>query len=249
VRGGRELSDPVLGRFLEYSLATPDIRASFEFYAKLGFSTAEVGEAWTHPYVVVTDGRINLGLHQYPAAPALTFVRADVLHHAETLETRGVAFEFRHLGNEVFNEVGWLDPAGHLIRLIEARTFSPGKRLATDTSLCGYFLEIALPTPDPESAKQYWERFGFVGMDEPDAPLPHVACTSDSIDIGLYDPAHLRVPTLVFDAGDLGGALARLAEAGILPSGQIPQPLRTRPAAMLTAPEGTAILLLPESEG
>jgi len=275
VRGGRELSDPVLGRFLEYSLATPDIRASFEFYAKLGFSTAEVGEAWTHPYGVVTDGRINLGLHQYPAAPshfaapshtttpshtppapsqasaapALTFVRADVLHHAETLETRGVVFEFRHLGNEVFNEIGWLDPAGHLIRLIEARTFSPGKRLATDTSLCGYFLEIALPTPDPEVAKQYWERFGFVGMDEPDAPLPHVACTSDSIDIGLYDPAHLRVPTLVFDAGDLGGALARLAEAGILPSGQIPQPLRTRPAAMLTAPEGTAILLVSESEG
>lgn len=240
----------MLGRFLEYSLATPDIRASLDFYIKLGFSQADVGEAWRHPYAVLTDGRICIGLHQEStAAPSLTFVKPGLSKFLSTLEAMPLEFEFRRLGEEVFNEVGWRGPCGQLLRLIEARTFSPSKRRVTDTSQCGYFLEIALPTPDPEVAKQYWERFGFVGMDEPDAPLPHVACTSDSIDIGLYDPAHLRVPTLVFDAGDLGGALARLAEAGILPSGQIPQPLRTRPAAMLTAPEGTAILLVSESEG
>ncbi len=51
----------MLGRFLEFSLATPDIQASLDFYTKLGFSQAEVGEAWLHPYAVVTDGRICLG--------------------------------------------------------------------------------------------------------------------------------------------------------------------------------------------
>ena len=62
VRRRSELSRrSVLGRFLEYSLATPDIRASLDFYTKLGFSQAEVGEAWPHPYAVVTDGRICLG--------------------------------------------------------------------------------------------------------------------------------------------------------------------------------------------
>ena len=54
----------MLGRFLEFSLATPDIQASLDFYTRLGFSQAEVGEAWSHPYAVVTDGRICLGLHQ-----------------------------------------------------------------------------------------------------------------------------------------------------------------------------------------
>ncbi len=54
----------MLGRFLEFSLATPDVRASLDFYTRLGFSEAEVGEAWPHPYAVVTDGRICLGLHQ-----------------------------------------------------------------------------------------------------------------------------------------------------------------------------------------
>jgi hypothetical protein len=85
-------------------------------------------------------------------------------------------------------------------------------------------------------------------MDETSAALPHVSCTSDSIDIGLYGPAHLRAPTLVFDAGDVGGALARLAAAGIEPAGKPPGPLQHQPAAVLAAPEGTAILLLSASE-
>ncbi len=232
----------MLGRFLEYSIPTPDIRASLDFYGKLGFSQAEVGETWTHPYAVVTDGRLHLGLHQLATAvPTLTFVKPDVLGQLDALESRGVVFEYRNLGNDVFNEVGWLDPAGHLIRLIEARTFSPIKQ--PRGSLCGYFLEIALPVPDRERAKQYWEQLGFVGLDEPDAPLPHVSCTSDSIDIGLYDPAQLRLPTLLFDTDDIKQTLARLASAGIAPSGAVPGPLRAKPAAMLAAPEGTPILL------
>jgi catechol 2,3-dioxygenase-like lactoylglutathione lyase family enzyme len=235
----------VLGRFLEFSIATPDVRASLEFYVRLGFSQAQVGEAWPHPYAVVTDGRICLGLHQeFIPAPSITFVRPHLLRHLGALERLGLHFEFRRLGNDVFNELGWLDPSGHLIRLVEARTFSPSKRLATDTSLCGYFLEIALPTPNRGDAKEFWEKFGFVGIEEPEALLPHVSCTSDSINIGLYEPAHVLGPTLLFEAGDVAGALARLAEVGILPAGQVPPPLRQVPATVLMAPEGTPILLL-----
>jgi catechol 2,3-dioxygenase-like lactoylglutathione lyase family enzyme len=238
----------VLGRFLEYSIATPDIRASLEFYAELGFSQAQVGEAWPHPYAVVTDGRLCLGLHQaFGAAPSITFVKPDLLRHLSALEKLDLNFEFRRLGNDVFNELGWLDPSGHLLRLVEARTFSPAKRLGTDTSLCGHFLEIGLPAPQRALAKDFWEKLGFVGIDELDGRLPHVSCTSDSITIGLYEPAHLPRPTLLFDAGDVGGTLARLAEVGILPAGQVPSPLRQVPAAMITAPEGTPILLLTES--
>jgi catechol 2,3-dioxygenase-like lactoylglutathione lyase family enzyme len=257
----------VLGRFLEYSIPTPDIRASLDFYGALGFSQAEVGETWPHPYAVVTDGRLHLGLHQqttpqqttalnatgqhataailaYAAAalPALTFVKADVLHQLGILESRRVTLEYRKLGNDVFNEIGWLDPSGHLVRLIEARTFSPIKN--PRGSLCGYFQEIGLPAPDRELAKNYWEELGFVGLDEPHAALAHISCTSDSIDIGLYDPAQLGQPTLVFETEDVPAALARLASAGITPSGTLPAVLRDRPAAMLAAPEGTRILLL-----
>jgi hypothetical protein len=91
----------------------------------------------------------------------------------------------------------------------------------------------------------YWEQFGFVGMEEPDAALPHVACTSDTLDVGLYEPAHVREPTLLYEAGDIGGALSRLADVGVTPTGRLPSPLRSLPAAVLVAPEGTPILLIP----
>jgi catechol 2,3-dioxygenase-like lactoylglutathione lyase family enzyme len=234
----------VLGRFLEFSLATPDIQASLDFYSRLGFSQAAAGEAWFHPYAVVTDGRICLGLHQEAgAAPSVTFVKPGLLKYLATLEELGMQFEFRRLGNDVFNEVGWFDPSGQLVRLIEARTFSPSKREGNEPSRCGYFLEIALPTPNLDSAKAYWERFGFVGIDETQDPLPHVSCTSDYIDLGLYDPAHLRRSTLRFEVDDVAETLARLADIGISPAGEIPPPLRRFSAAVLTAPEGTPILL------
>jgi catechol 2,3-dioxygenase-like lactoylglutathione lyase family enzyme len=237
-------SDRLLGRFLEFSIPAPDIRASLDFYGKLGFSEAEVGEAWTHPYAVLTDGRICLGLHQQSAfAPSTTFVMPDLLQHLDGFAQLVQRFEFRRLGNDVFNEIGWLDPSGHLIRLVEARTFSPSKRKAVDTTLCGYFREIGLPTPNPDTAKAHWEQFGFVGIDEPDAMLPHVSCTSDTVDIGLYEPAHLQGPTLIFDVDDFNETLARLDANGVKPDGRLPAPLRRMSAAVLTAPEGTSILI------
>ena len=100
-----------------------------------------------------------------------------------------------------------------------------------------------MPAPDRESAKAYWEDFGFVGMDQPEDPLPHIACTSDFIDVGLYHPADLRRATLRFEVDDVGGTLAHLANKGIVPTGEIPPGLRSVPAATLLAPEGTPILL------
>jgi catechol 2,3-dioxygenase-like lactoylglutathione lyase family enzyme len=146
----------LLGRFLEFSLCTPDIQASLDFYGKLGFSEAQVGETWTHPYGVVTDGRISLGLHQSSLQePTLTFVKPGLLKHLEVLESRGIEFQYRRLGNDIFNEVAWKDPDGQMLRLIEARTFSPSKRSGTETSHCGYFTELALPCAD-SSAWTSW---------------------------------------------------------------------------------------------
>jgi catechol 2,3-dioxygenase-like lactoylglutathione lyase family enzyme len=231
-------------RFLEFSIATEDIRESLNFYAKLGFSEARVGEAWSHPYAVVSDGRIVLGLHQHPDfVPSLTFVKPDLLKHLKALEHIGLAFEFRRLGNDVFNEVGWRDPSGRLVRLVEARTFSPVERPLHRRPACGYFTEIALPATARDVEKDHWEDLGFVAMDDDAAGLPHAACTSDTLDIGLYDPAHVREPTLMFEVDDLAGTLAALAALGIIAGGRLPAVVKNLPAAMITAPEGTPLLM------
>ncbi len=232
----------MLGRFLELSVAAPDIGESLEFYAKLGFSQAPVNEAWPHAYAVVTDGRIHLGLHgEAPAAATLTFVKPDLLKFLDTLRPWVSNFEFLRLGGDVFNEAGWRSPCGHLLRLVEARTFSPGERPAGEPSHCGYFLEVGLPCADAPQAKRYWEDLGFVGMDEADGSLPHVSCTSDTIDIGLYSPAQLARPALLFDAGDLAATQRRLAQVGINPSGPIGTVPGMPPAALRRAPQGALL--------
>jgi hypothetical protein len=235
----------VLGRFLEYSLATPDIRASFEFYLSLGFAALDSGESYPYPYAAVTDGRLCLGLHQSElAAPALTFVKPDLLKALDALARLKIEFEHRRLGNDVFNEAAWRDPGEHLVRLIEARTFSPAKPARDAALLCGYFVEIALPQPELETAKEYWEALGFVGMDEFDDALPHVSLTSDFIDLGLYEPALLRRPLLRFEVEDIAATRAALEHAGIRLSPALPPGLTRGTALQLNSPEGTGILIV-----
>ena len=116
----------MLGRFLEISLYAPAIQDSLAFYESLGFVQARVGEVWPHPYAVVTDGRLYLGLHGAPMpSPALTFVLPRLMRAVEEFEERGIEFEDMRLGNEVFNRASFRDPAGQCVQLVEARTFSP----------------------------------------------------------------------------------------------------------------------------
>jgi hypothetical protein len=174
----------------------------------------------------------------------MTFVKPRLSEHLDAFEIHGARFEFRHLGNEVFNEVGWCDPSGHLIRLVEARTFSPGEAEPPGNArCCGYFAEIALPTTSLKASRRFWENFGFVAIADNPSPLPHVSCTSDTLDVGLYKAREIPRPCLVFDSDDVAATLQRLAAAGILPLPHLPAALRRQSAAMLLAPEGTPLLL------
>ena len=51
------------GKFLEFSVPTPDIQASLNFYCELGFCELSVRDVRDYHYGVVTDGRIAIGLH------------------------------------------------------------------------------------------------------------------------------------------------------------------------------------------
>ena len=234
-----------LGRFHELTLPTPDIRASVEFYERLGFWQAETGDAWSHPYGVVTDGRIALGLHGGAARePALTFVHPGVAEFAMELERRGVTLELNRTGAEVFNEICFSDPAGQRIAVIEARTYSPAARVAEQTSACGYFAQYSMPTQDLEAAREFWEPLGFVATPEASTPYEHLPLTSDHLDLAFHAPRLLRNAALVFVDEDMEARIARLTELGVRPASALPRSLDARRNVLLEAPEGTQLLLL-----
>ena len=239
----------VLGRFHEVGIATGDIRASVEFYERLGFTQAATTDTWSHPYGVLTDGRLFLGLHQRRAAsPTLTFVLPGLGARLAELATLGIELTVCRTGEEVFNEIGFNDPFGQAVTVIEARTYSPVTRAATDVSLCGYFDEISLPVADFEAARSFWEPLGFVATEESDVPYSHLPLTSDHLDLAFHRPRTFDTPMLVFREPDMEARIARLREQGVSISNELPRGLGSRSNALLIAPEGTVLALLQEED-
>lgn len=236
----------LLGRFLEVSVHAPDVPASLAFYESLGFVQAATGDTWSYPYAVVTDGRLFIGLHQHRrAAPVLTWVRPDLARHATEFEALGIEFEFARLAPETFHEVGFLDPSGQAIAVIEARTFSPPSLPAGHASELGYFEEFGIPTRDLEQASAFWDRLGFVAFDPIRAPFAKVVATGRDLNVGLYD-ADLRHPVLCFSDPAMPERIATLRERGLPFAERLPRGMNPRENGLLRAPEGTELLLTTE---
>ena len=234
----------MLGRFLEVSLPAPAILESWDFYQRLGFAAATVGEIWPHRYAVVTDGRIALGLHDLGLdAPLLSYVLPDLARHLTRLEARGIEFESLTVGDVGFNAAVFAAPDGQRVRLLEARTFSPPE--GAQPSLLGWFEEYAVPVADLGAARDFWEGCGFVTATEDEAPWPHLALTSDSLDIGLHRTRELAAPTLVFGHEDVAGLQARLEAAGVACEQRLLRALDPHKHLLVIAPEGTRLLIGP----
>jgi catechol 2,3-dioxygenase-like lactoylglutathione lyase family enzyme len=239
---------PPPGRFHELSLATRDIRASVEFYERLGFSQTATTDTFGHPYGVLTDGRLYLGLHQRQgASPILTFVRPGIAACLDEFAALGIELTLCRTGEEVFNEIGFEGPHGESVRVLEARTFSPAERGAGEVSLCGDFAEVSLPAGDFERAQAFWEPLGFVATGEVDAPYVHLPLTSDHVDLAFHRPRLLDAPMVVFRAADMRQRIERLRTLGVEEQ-SLPRGITRDANALLTSPEGTHLLLLSGEE-
>jgi catechol 2,3-dioxygenase-like lactoylglutathione lyase family enzyme len=194
----------MLGRFLELSIHTADIRQSVEFYERLGFSQALTNDALIHPYGVLTDGVLFLGLHQRQFfTPTLSFVQPDVAQHTTALEKRGIEIESRRIDSESFNEITLLDPNSVQISLLEARTFSPPPRETHEYSACGRFVSFSAPCNDLSLTQQFWESLGFTTLEETDAPYPRLRLVKDQLRLDFHARRQLNQWCLLFQQKDI----------------------------------------------
>jgi len=232
----------MVGQFLELSIAAQPLAASFEFYRALGFTSLPVSDSLPDPYLVLYDGTVAIGLHERSQDGAsLTFVRPGLRDYVRGLRRLGIDLTHAHLADNEFNRVGFADPTGQSIALLEARTFPPGDWNRQNVSACGDFLEYSVPTASLPASLTFWRSLGFEAKGKGTAPHPWQQLEGHGLTIGLHE-THFR-PGLSFRSPHLEARLEYLGAKGIAARVGNPIADKAQASAMLTAPEGTAIYL------
>ena len=226
------------GRFLELSVQTPDILDSLAYYKTLGFTELESGDVWPHKYAVVSDGVLCIGLHdQSIDTPTITFVHENRAKHARSMTDHGFDFRFMRLDEDVFNELGLADRDGHMVRMLEARTFTGGDEFDND-SVCGTWFELSLPARDAVRSARFWASVAPVLLRMREEPTTHMRFDAGGIAVGLSESIALDNPSLCFKCHDKD-ALTALIKKHDLPKQQYPG--FEGAFVALKAPEGTTL--------
>lgn len=232
-----------LGRFLEFSVRTPDILDSLGFYKALGFTELDSGEMWSHKYAVVSDGLLNIGLHDREFdAPAVTFVRENLAKHARAMADHHFDFTHMQLGEESFNELGLNDRDGHFVMMVEARTFNPGDEDDDDSAL-GTWFEMSLPARNVVRSARFWASVAPNLLRMREEPTMHMRFDAAGAAIGLSESIALEGPSLCFKCPDKDALEAVIERHGI-PSQRFPG--YEGAFLAIKAPEGTMLYAFDE---
>ncbi len=204
-----------IGRFLEFSVYTAEILESLHFYRTLGFAELDIGDVWPHKYAVVSDGELNIGLHDRDFdSPAITFVQQDLAKRARSMTDHGFDFRFMQLGEDSFNELGFADRDGHMVTMLEARTFNASEEAEKD-SACGSWFELTLPVHDVLRAAQFWAPIAPTLLEMREEPTTHMRFEASGVPLGLSESIALEGPSLCFKCPDRHGLMGLLEQRGM----------------------------------
>ncbi len=232
-----------LGRFLEFSVRTPDILDSLGYYKTLGFTELEIGDVWSHKYAVLSDGVLCIGLHDRELdAPAVTFVQEDLAKRVRTMTDHGFNFDYMQLDEDAFNELRLADRDGHRVTMLEARTFTGGDEFDND-SVCGTWFELSLPARDAVHSARFWASVAPNLLRMREEPTTHMRFDAGGVPVGISESIALTSPSLCFRCHDKD-ALNALIERHGLPHEKFPG--YEGAFVALKAPEGTMLYAFDE---
>jgi len=234
----------VLESFLEFAIGSTEIAAAFTELQALGFAAVPPADARGDGYAVVSDGTAYIGIYdQGYYEPCLTFVRPDLEHYVRALRRRGIELELTQLGEQEFHEVAFRDPDGQLVRLVEARTFSPVVEHDGAVSLCGRFLEISLSTRGLADACAFWEGLGLSNVCGGDEPHPWRRLETSGLKLGLHETA--AFPSgLSFAAAQLDARIEYLRAKGFRVTPRTPHFSQARSSATIALGSGAMLYLV-----
>lgn len=200
-------------RFLEISVAAPDLLESLHFYRTLGFTELLTTDAWQHGYAVVSDGTVAIGLHDKAfSREYATLVLSDLQRTALQLGDSPHLEEMR-VDQDTFNALRLSDDDTHGLMLVEARTFSPHSDV-TPGSLFGQLIEYTLPVRDALRSAQFWAPWAQQSLGLLEQPRMHMRLGLCGLPLGLSELASGRRPMLSYRTDDLAALGIALDRSG-----------------------------------
>jgi len=219
-----------LGRYLEFSVHTPDILDSLGFYKTLGFSELEIGDMWPHKYAVVSDGTL------------ITYVQQDLAKHARSMTDHGFDFSHMQLNEDAFNELSIADRDGHSVTMLEARTFHHADDDDND-SACGSWFEVSLPVRDAVHSARFWASVAPVMLRVREEPTTHMRFDAGGAAVGLSESIALEGPSLCFKCHDKTALVTLIERHGLVHE---MYPGFEGAFVSIKAPEGTRLFVFDE---
>ena len=234
----------MLGSFLEIGIGARDIGTTYDELQSLGFAPVTPGDMRGNGYAVVSDGDIYFGLYDGDKDTAtLTFVRPQLTSYVRALRRREIEIEFATLGDQDFHELGFSDPDGHRIALVEARTFSPIVADQNAASTCGNFLEFSIAVRALAASKAFWLGLGCDIVADGDEPHPWCRVAGAGLAIGLHETAAFEAGPC-FEATQLDARIEFLRAKGFAVEHRAPQRLGGQRCATISTGATTPFYLV-----
>jgi len=204
-------------RFLELSIPAKDVLSTLQTFQHLGFQTIQTNDIWDYPYVVISDGRCYIGIHQEALYNKLSdntrfvYVHNDVPSTQRTLFDAGYTLQFTNLDNDnSVQQCLFQSPSGFSTHILAARTFSPLSEQIN--SALGYFRAYLVPNNDINASTAYWNHLGLLIADDTTGQT-HVSTQGMHAISGDID--YLTKPALLFEHSEPESIIPILARYGI----------------------------------
>jgi len=221
---------PILGYITAFTINSPDLEASLQFYRELGFKEVMRSD-FPFPFIQVTDDAILIMLRKAnDPYLALTYYLKETGSLIAELEKKGVQFISKPKENEFVKRYLFQSPDGLNISLVvipDGFTKPAGKTMLTmdpadyfkpetyTNKIAGMFGELAQPVTDLARSIEFWENIGFTPISKFTSPYPWAILSDGLAIVGLHQSTHFDSPTITFFAADMKAKIENLMKRGL----------------------------------
>ena len=130
------------------------------------------------------------------------------------MSDHGFDFSYLKLDEDIFNQLAFADRDGHMISMLEARTFTPPDE-DTPNSVCGNFFEASLPVRDTMRAGRFWAPLAPSILSLREEPTTHMRFDAGDMALGLSESIALSGPSLCFKCDDKAALNQAIEQHGL----------------------------------